>query len=501
MALKSFLLATAFLTIPMVAVADPADEARRQAQMQSSRDSAAAIDRRNADQAFQQGLARSSASNPSSSSSSSSASSSGGSSTLPGGKSNASAYDGRSTAEGYNRSTGTITVNVSGGGGAAAARAAVATVGANNLSQSAARLGREVAAGNAQSQYLLGRMTYAGYGVSANETEARRLFVAAANQRHVEASAYAGQFLVYGKGGPVDMARGMSYLETAAQAGNNDAKSMLGVRYMTTAFETGNNANMPRAIQYLEQAAEAGNAVAQAALGTTIYLYGVGGVAQDRTKALKYLRMGAQQGEVMSLRELGVMMVTGSSSTQPNFAEGWPLIARAIQLGDGDAMALLGLAKLRGNQGQAQNLTEGADLMRRSAEASSATGLYVYGDMLRFGEYVAKNEVLGINYTRRAAELNDPDAQIAMGRMSYLGDVGIPKNFVEAARWFRLGANGGSAAGQMGMGQIYSLGHGVPLDMKEAVRWFRRAAAQGYQNAINELAKPEMVAVARTMTD
>ena len=56
--------------------------------------------------------------------------------------------------------------------------------------QIAQRLAREAAAGNAQSQYQLGRMNAAGFGGRENMTEARRLFVAAANQGHIEGSAY-----------------------------------------------------------------------------------------------------------------------------------------------------------------------------------------------------------------------------------------------------------------------------------------------------------------------
>ena len=105
--------------------------------------------------------------------------------------------------------------------------------------------------------------------------------------------------------------------------------SVLGIRMMTTAFETGNNAEMPGAVRYLEQAADAGNAVAQAALGSTIYYYGVGGIAADGVKAVKYLRMGAAQGDPMSMYHLGNLMVNGDEWTGENRTEGWALISRA----------------------------------------------------------------------------------------------------------------------------------------------------------------------------
>ena len=496
---KAIMLATAFLTVPVIAFADPADEARRQAQMQSSRDSAAAIDRRNADQAFQQGLARSSSSAPNSGSPSGS-SGSGSSSPLPGGRTNDSAYSGGPAAEGYNAATGQITVNVSGGGGVAAARAAIATLSSPTLAQIAQRLSREAAAGNAQSQYQLGRMNAAGYGVSENMTEARRLFVAAASQGHVEASAYAGQFLVYGKGGPVDMARGMSYAETAAKAGNIDAKSMLGVRYMTTAFETGNNADMPRAIQFLEQAALGGNAIAQATLGTTVYYYGVGGVPADGVKAVRYLRMGAEQGEPMSMYYLGNLMVNGDPWTGENRNEGWSLVTRSSQAGNGRAMWLLGAAKFNGSRGQQKDEAAGMRLIRQSAETGDRNGQHTWGLMLYAGMGQAENKREGLRYIRLAADQSFPDALTFIGKSYYFGDEGMVKNLTEAARWARLAAESGDMEGQAFYSKLLWAGEGVAQDRVQAVRWLKKAADQGDEASVNDLKDPEVAAILRTLS-
>jgi uncharacterized protein len=534
--LRTLLLITTLCTVPVFAHADPADEARRQAQMQSSRDSAAAIDRRNADQAFQQGLARSSSLPANSGSSSNSGgSSSGGTSPLPGGRANDSAYSGGMAAEGYNTSTGQITVNVSGGGGVAAARAAVAGLTAPSLAQTAQRLAREAAAGNAQSQYQLGRMYASGYGVSENMTEARRLFVAAANQGHVEASAYAGQFLLRATGGPEDDPRAEQYLETAAQAGNVDAKAELGTHYVLAANEGNGYRQISRGLRYMEEAADAGKATAQSILGAYVYFQGYGNIQPDSIKALKYLRMGSAQGESLSLRQLGTMMVMGHPSTGTNLTEGWQLLTRAIQLGDGDAMSTLGLAKLYGKQGQALDVSGGMSLLRQSAEAGDPNGMILYGDRLRQGVHVAMDEVAGTAYVRRAAEagnangmltwamllfngvgtaVNKPEAiryyrlaaeagnglaQQEMGLFYYSGEVGIAKNLVEAARWARMSADDGEAKGQLLFGLLLWGGEGVVKDRAQAVRYFKLAADQGDEQAINNLKEPEVAAILRTL--
>lgn len=498
---RTFILATALYTVPVLAHADPADEARRQAQMQSSRDSAAAIDRRNADAAFQQGLARSSSTSTNSGSSSSSSSSPSGSSPLPGGRTNDSAYSGGPKAEGYNASTGQITVNVSGGGGVAAARAAVAGLTAPNLAQTAQRLSREAAAGNARSQYQLGRMYASGYGVSENMAEARRLFVAAANQRHVEGSAYAGQFLLRGTGGPEDDARGEQYLEVAAQAGNVDAKAELGTHYVLAANEANGYRQISRGLRYMEESADAGKATAQSILGAYVYLQGHGNIQPDRAKGLKYLRMGAAQGEALSLRTLGYLMVNGHPWTGANFGEGWPFIARAIQLGDPGAMATLGLAKVNGQQGQAVDVAGGMALLRQSAEGGDSNGLVLYGTRLYEGVNVTANRITGLAYVKRGAEAGNAEAYRALALWNYFGSDAIAKDLSESLRWARLAAQSELPEGQHLLGQLYYEGAGVPKDLKEALRWFRRAAAQGYAPAVKDVADPEMVAVARTMSD
>ena len=49
-------------------------------------------------------------------------------------------------------------------------------------------------------------------------------------------------------------------------------------------------------------------------------------------------------------------------------------------------------------------------------------------------------------------------------------------NYNEAARLFRIGANKGDTASQNELGNLYLLGHGVPRDYVEAYKWFKLAA-------------------------
>ena len=78
-----------------------------------------------------------------------------------------------------------------------------------------------------------------------------------------------------------------------------------------------------------------------------------------------------------------------------------------------------------------------------------------------------------------AADPTDASEQVLLARMYYLGE-GVPQDFTEAVKWFRLAANQGVAFAQYSLGVAYDFGTGVPKDFTEAVKWYRLAAAQGY---------------------
>nr|WP_213395103.1 tetratricopeptide repeat protein [Yoonia sp.] len=55
--------------------------------------------------------------------------------------------------------------------------------------------------------------------------------------------------------------------------------------------------------------------------------------------------------------------------------------------------------------------------------------------------------------------------------------IGVPRDYAEAVRWYRLAADQGFSHAQYNLGWMYHNGQGVPQDYAEAVRWLRLAAA------------------------
>jgi len=69
----------------------------------------------------------------------------------------------------------------------------------------------------------------------------------------------------------------------------------------------------------------------------------------------------------------------------------------------------------------------------------------------------------------------------------YSDGQGVPQDYKEAVKWYRLAAEHGLAQAQYNFGLAYQKGQGVPQDYKEAVKWWRLAAEQGDAQAQSNL--------------
>jgi hypothetical protein len=94
------------------------------------------------------------------------------------------------------------------------------------------------------------------------------------------------------------------------------------------------------------------------------------------------------------------------------------------------------------------------------------------------GDYVAA--------ARHWAEQGDAEAQVALGSRYHDGK-GVPQDYTEAAKWYRLAAEQGHAKAQFLLGASYATGKGVPQDYTEAAKWYRLAAEQGNADAQSNL--------------
>ena len=97
--------------------------------------------------------------------------------------------------------------------------------------------------------------------------------------------------------------------------------------------------------------------------------------------------------------------------------------------------------------------------------------------MYDLGKGVPQNYKEAAKWYRLAAEQGDAKAQYNLGVMYHKGQ-GVPQNYKEAAKWYRLAAEQGIAKAQYNLGLMYGLGQGVPEDYLLAYALFNLAASQ-----------------------
>ncbi|WP_169533920.1 tetratricopeptide repeat protein [Asticcacaulis benevestitus] len=378
-----FVLLAAFTVAPIAAQADwnaANDEANRQRMMSDMRANAAAADRRSFE-AQQRSNSYTSSTNRGSSSSSSGAS----------GVSSYAPYEYK--AEGPHSVVATyyFTVRVQ-----------------ETEAQTIARLKTEAMAGNAQSQFDLGRVYYTGYSVPVDLAQARKWFCEAALHDHPIAKSQCAGMMYNGQGGAVEEAPAMALLKDSAAKSEPYGMALYGFFTIAETARRGNvDEAQPEAIAYLVRAADSGEMIAQATLGTVVFFYGTHGATQDVPRAIGYIRQAAAQHDPMSMDMLGMMLVSGRNGVEKNIPEGLRLLKAAAAAGKADAAGVLAILLSQDSMG-------------------------------------VRDEAAAFAYADQAAKAGDRQGQVVLAKFYYFGQ-GTEKNLTEAARWFSAAAAQGDA--------------------------------------------------------
>lgn len=116
-------------------------------------------------------------------------------------------------------------------------------------------------------------------------------------------------------------------------------------------------------------------------------------------------------------------------------------------------------------------------LMER-AEAGEAGAQNNLGRRYGLGIGVKKDSVASANWYRRAADQGLAVAQANLAYM-YLNGEGVEQDFEQSRQWAKMAADQGHFKGQLHLGHMYGLGKGVAPDGRQAERCYIAAAMQG----------------------
>ena len=195
--------------------------------------------------------------------------------------------------------------------------------------------------------------------------------------------------------------------------------------------------DIAEAVKWYRRAAEEGDANAQTKLGL---MYDKGdGVPQDFAEAVKWYRRAAEQGNAEAQYNLARMYRNGQGVPQ-DIAEAMKWCRRAAEEGDATAQFNLGALYANG-QGVPEDHAEAAKWYRRAAEQGNATAQFNLGLMYDIGDGVPQDFAEAVKWYRRAAEQGNADAQNNLGRM-YRSGIGVPENKVLAYALYNLSAAG-----------------------------------------------------------
>jgi TPR repeat protein len=173
------------------------------------------------------------------------------------------------------------------------------------------RLAAEKGDAEAQTRLALAIETYHPHLKTPENEEAFKWMKAAANQGHVEANYYLGNFYRDGTWVDADPQKALECYSKAAEQGNSDAMERVGGFYA-------NGIAVPEdshlAFQYFQRSAELGNPKGQCQLGFC-YLQGIG-CHQDMELAFQWISRAADSGHpvVMSLLESSGLDIAKLSS-------------------------------------------------------------------------------------------------------------------------------------------------------------------------------------------
>ncbi|EGB13182.1 hypothetical protein AURANDRAFT_13714, partial [Aureococcus anophagefferens] len=124
-----------------------------------------------------------------------------------------------------------------------------------------------------------------------------------------------------------------------------------------------------------------------------------------------------------------------------------------------------------------------AKIYRRAVELGDVDAMRHLGRLHETGSGVKLDKKKAERLYRAAADRGDALAQNNLGAL-----LDAEERFEEAFRYYALAADQGYTSGEFNLGCCYRDGEGTEVDLGKARYWFERAAAKGYEPAIESLA-------------
>jgi len=185
------------------------------------------------------------------------------------------------------------------------------------------------------------------------------------------------------------------------------------------------------------------------------------------------LILGAGQGDVRALNNLGLLWARGVGVPAADFKEAMRWWKEAAKRGYTLSMNNLGLLYANGH-GVEQDYAQALKWWEMSAENGDAWAMNSIGDLYENGHGVERDYGQAREWYQRAAEAGDGLAMYNLGSM-YENGRGVDADLQRAMSWYELSCDKGIGVAMHNLGAMIAAGRGVPADPAEAHAWLTLA--------------------------
>lgn len=378
--------------------------------------------------------------------------------------------------------------------------------------------------GHASAQYQAGQAYAQGLGTPVNNGEAAKWLRRAANSGLEDASY---EIFNLSEADPqlaekVIAAADGATKELIAKAEKGDVRAQIELYDLFATGLGGLLEDAKRGSVWLRKAAETGNAEAQTKLGL-YYSENFGG-ERSGIEAGKWFEKAVAQNYLPAFTAYANLLKIQTEDTKQDHAAAQKWLVKAAELGDAEAQLNAGTSFLTG-YGIPKNRSEGIRWLTAAAEQGNTSAMLTLvraslepghvdtrtartwlekaenGEDERAQDYL--NEIIAVEAEEKIAAdvpsgvtgptralfikalAGDAEAQFKLGVNYGSGGMdGLPKDLAAQARWYRRSAEQGYVFAQRNLAQVLMKGEGVPRDDAEAFKWMSRAAERGDQPAI-----------------
>ncbi|CAJ1899976.1 unnamed protein product [Cylindrotheca closterium] len=198
---------------------------------------------------------------------------------------------------------------------------------------------------------------------------------------------------------------------------------------------------------------------------------------------------------------------TSEKIFKPDLHEAMEAFMNAIDLGDTDAMYLVGVHRM--TSGGRENIYSGLNMVQKAADEGHAGALYYLALLNLNGEPNIGLEPCSletfVELLDKAVEAGSTDAMFTRGHSFFHGSEGYPEDRKRALEDFIVAAESGHADSAVSAGAILHGGIGVPKDQKRAFDLYQMAgelgSKEGWQNVVACYSTGEGVAQSTKMAE